>query len=251
MAIILRTPQNSFVRFGEPDSFNHPIYGVIKYCLPVFDENDHAFQFVLEGADPTETNLLLDLTNDIVVLGIVNDCGDPYLIQFTEKPERFKISDRQVLYNWRHGLPNFDSVIDVGECFRIRVEVQLYGITYEFCSTCFERIGDDAFTSVLEYGNDENAFGFNYCAATPVDPAAVDDCDPLVITFNNQSSLALPYTAQMLAKYGPAPSIQTWGYDGNGDLVNMGITETRDNIPPSMLNWDFGGNLSGIIVIKR
>lgn len=251
MAIVLRTPANSFVRFGEADSFNHPIYGVIKYCLPVFDEDDIAFQFVLEGDDPTETNLLLDLTNDIVVLGIVNDCGDAYLIQFTEKPERFKISDRQVLYNWRHGLPDFDSVIDVGECFKIRVEVQLYGITYDFCSNCFERIGDDAFTSVLEYGNDENAFGFNYCSATPVDPDADVDCDPTTITFNNVPTLTLPYTALMLAKYGSAPSIQTWIYDAGGDLVNMGIFETRDNIPPSMLNWDFGGLASGIIVIKR
>ncbi len=251
MAISIKTPANSFLRFDSSGSFTHPIYGTITWRLPVYDEGDIAFQFVLEGDSPGEIDALLDLTNSLVVVGIANDCGDPYLIQFTEKPERFKLSDFQVLYNWRHGVPNFDTVIGINECFIIRVEVQLYGITYSFCSNGLERIGEDDFTSVLEYGNDENAFGFNYCAADPVDPpSSLTGCDPTVITFNNVPTLTLPYTAQLQAMYGDVPTIQTWIYDGNGDLVNMGIQVLMDNVPPTMLSWDFGGNASGKIVLK-
>lgn len=250
MGITIRTPTHSFIRFNETGTFVHPIHGTVKFCLPVYDENDIAFQFVLEADTAPEALALLDLDNDLVVLGITDASGNPFTLQFSEKPERFKISDRQILYNWRHGLPAFDTEVAIHECFVIKIEAQMYGITYAFYSNCLERIDDADYTSVLEYGNDENAFGFNYCAADPVDPDSAVDCDPTVITFSNASTLTIPYTAQLQAMYGTTPSVQVWIYDGSGDLVNSGITATMDNVPPTILSFDFGGTASGVIRIS-
>lgn len=247
MAVTLITPRHSFVRFNETGTFQHPIFGTVTYCLSIFDELDTAFQFVLQGDTKAETDALLDLSNTLMSVGIAENCGAANLLTFAERPERFRLSDTQVLYNWRHGVPDFETVRAVGECFVIKISI--LGNTW--CSNCFERIGDADFSSVIEYGNDENAFGFNYCSADPVDPStAITGCDPTIITVNNQSFLQVPYTALLQSKHGDAPTIQTWMYDSNGALVNAGITAILDNIPPTMLSWDFGGPFSGIIIIK-
>lgn len=263
MAIIVRTPQNAFIRWNEADSFHHPIYGEVKYCLPIYSQNDASFSFVLEGATEGETETLLDLGNNAVTLGIVNDTGDPFLLAFSDKPERFRISERQVLYIWGFGLPDFDTVIDIDECFKLRLDVAGGGVHY---SNCFQRIASDEFTSVVEFGSDENAFGFNYCQGDAVEEdsdhcedggaygggsygggGSTIGCDPTYITFLNEATLSIPYTAFLAEKYGDVPSIQTWIYDGAGNLVNAGITASMDNVPPTVLSWDFGGIASGVI----
>lgn len=268
MGIIIRNPTNSFVRFSEADSFNHPIYGEIKYCLDIYAEGDYAFQFVLEGATEGEANALLDLDNNTVTVGLVNECGDSYLLVFAEKPTRAKASERQIAYNWSHGFPDFDTVISIGECFRVKITV---AGGYTFCSNCFMRIPTDEFSSVIEYGNEENSFGFNYCVGDAVEEDSehcVDDgpygggayggaygggstggvgnCDPTFITFLNVATISFPYTAMYAAKYGDVPSIQVWIYDSNGDLVNAGITVAFDSIPPTVINIDLGGLASGV-----
>lgn len=215
----------------------------------MYDPDDVHFQFIAVTDTEEEADDLCDLTNDLVEIGIVESCGDSFLINFKVdfnlKPQRFRIAPKQVLYNWQEGLPSFNTVIPIGGCFMIKVVIDIYS----FCSVCFQRIGDPCHTSVLEYGNDENAFGFNYCNSEGEDIDGADDCDPTIIQFTNQETLTIPYTASLQAKYGNMPSVQVWIYDDNGELVNMGIRVAFDAYPPTEIRADLGGPGSGILKI--
>ena len=245
MAITIISPANSFIRFNEPDPEADCIWGDIAYCLPVYQSSDIAFQFIIQGTE-SEIDALCDQDASEVALSIINECDDAPLLTFSEKPDRFRLSLTQMLYNWEHGLPNFTSVISLAECFKIQVA---FGAT-EFCSNCFERIADECYTSVVEYGNDEDAFGFKYCYAGSMDDSTTISCDPTIVNFINVATLAIPYTASLQAMYGTFPTVQVWIYDGSGQLVNMGITVAFDTYPPTMINLDFGGPATGIVVIR-
>lgn len=240
------SPANSFVHFNG-EVAGHCIWGATKLCLPVYAESDIAFQFVVEADTPEEADALCDPTNSGIQIGIVKDCGqEGFTSEFTEDPERFRISSLQVLYNWPHGVPGMTGNIDMGECFFIRVIVD----EVNYCTNCFQRVPDDCFTSVVEYGNDENFAGFNYCNAGAVDSGTDTTCEPTIISFTNQTALVIPYTTQMQDKYGQVPTVQVWIYNDQGELQNMGVTATFDAMPPSMVNVDLGGTGSGIVVIR-
>lgn len=249
MAITLSAPRNSFVQFSESSAVQSCNFSDIHLCLPVYAETDIAFQFVAHTDEEEEADDLCDLTNDKIQIGIVEQCEDGFLLNFTTeydlKPQRFRIGPKQVLYNWGEGLPGFDGVIPVGQCFMIKVVIE---DLYSFCSVCFQRIGDPCHTSAIEYGNDENAFGFNYCSS---EGESVDEetCEPTIIQFTNEEQVTIPYTAGMTAKYGLMPSVQIWIYDENGELVDMGIRAAFDSYPPTELRVYLGGTASGIIKI--
>lgn len=247
MAITIKTPPKSFVQFAESDAIVSCNYDEFSLCLPVYLDSDVAFQFVLQTETSGQADALC-ASNSNVQIGIAENCSDSPLLIFSETPEKFRLSDTQVLYNWSHGLTNFASVISRGECFHIKVIVTT-DAEYDFCSNCFQRIDDPCHTSVIDYGNDENAFGFNYCATAPVDDSGAADCEPTFITFTNQSVLSIPYTAFLQAKYGTMPTVNVWIYDESGELVDMGIRVTFDAYPPSLINFNFGGSASGIIKI--
>lgn len=243
--VTIKTPPNSFVQFNDNMVQVHPIFGNIRACLPVYDENDVAFQFVLEFSTIEEADTYASIGNTDVVIGLADNQGDN-IVNFVDQPERFRISDKQILYNWTAGLPAFGTHIDIGQCFVFQITVG--ADTFE--SNCFERIPSDEFTSLLEFGNEDNSFGFNYCASGVIDPDTVATCEPTEITFSNESMLTIPYTASLKQSYGDTPTVQVWIYDETGDLVNAGIEATLDGYPPNNLLFDFGGNASGVIVIK-
>ena len=257
MAITVISPQHSFVRFGETAAAPLCIWGNINFCLPVYDQDDVYFQIVVSGTEDEIDSLCNPYGSEIEV-SLVNTCGGASILTFTEKPDRFRLSTTQVLYNWQHGLPNFTSVISVGECFHIKIVVEAtpYGYPDETvvkCSNCFERIAEDCYTSVVEYGNDEDGFGFKYCYGGDVDNPdnPIDlDCSPTIVTFTGVGTVAIPYTALLQAKYGVFPTVQVWVYDGTGQLINMGITAAFDTYPPTMINIDLGGISNGIVVIR-
>lgn len=249
MAYSIQSPPQSFVQFSETGVIDHCLFDNLRFCLPVYEPNDVAFQVYINGTD-SEIDALCGVYGAPIAIGIVNACDDEdFLLEFTanpynDVPELFRLSDTQLLVNWAHGVPGFTSVIGYNECFKIRIQIGLF----QFCSNCFERTSDNCFTSVIEYSADENAFGFNYCGSG----AATDgdlSCEPTIVTFTNQSTLSIPYTASLQAKYGSVPTVQVWVSDGT-NLVNMGITATFDAYPPSVLGFDFGGEASGIIVIR-
>lgn len=252
MAIRIINSDNSFVRFGEPDGFTHCNFGEVIYHLPVFAQDDVAFQFIIAGDTSAEIDALCTVDASEIALELVGDCTDLMpLMEFTQKPQRLRLSDTQVLYYWPHGFPGWPGSISVDQCFRIRVLVDTNYGELTACSNLFQRIADPCFTSVVDYANEDDAFGFKYCAGGAVDDGSgTTDCAPTVVQFFNETALSIPYTAQMQNKYGLVPSVQVWIYDGGGQLVNMGVTATFDAVPPTVINADFGGLSSGVIVIR-
>jgi hypothetical protein len=213
--------------------------------MPVYESSDVAFQWVMTGTQ-AEMDALCQQDGSEIVVSIVEDCDQPDLIVFSERPQRFRLSDTQVLYNWPHGVPDFDTVVSVNKCFKIKVT---YGAV-SFCTNCFERIADDCFTSVIEYGSEADSFGFKYCYGGDMGGTPEDNCDPTTVQFVNVETLAIPYTAGLKNKYGVIPTVQVWVFDESGQLVNMGVQAGFDAYPPTMINLNFGGPASGIVVIR-
>lgn len=241
MPYSLISPRNSFIQFDEAGEITSCQYPDINLCLPVYENDDVYFQFVIQTDTTEEADALCDLTNAAVEVGLYFD-GD--LLTFTPKPDRYRISDRQILYNWQHGVPGFATVRQVGECFQIKVTVG----DQSFLSNCLQRISGTCHTSVIEYGNDDNAFGFNYCSSGGVTDET-EACEPTFINFINQSTLVIPYTAAMLADYGAVPTIKVWIYEGT-ELVNMSVRQALDTYPPTEIRIDFGGPATGVLKIS-
>jgi len=116
MAISIISPANSFVRFNETAADPLCIWGSINFCLPVYEAEDIYFQFVIQGTED-EIDSLCTQTGDEVTVDLVSDCNGTPLLTFSEKPERYRLSTTQLLYNWTHGLPGFTEVVSVSECF--------------------------------------------------------------------------------------------------------------------------------------
>lgn len=250
MAIRIKAPTNSFIQFDETDVIDSCQFSPFSLCLPIFADNDVAFQFILETDTQEEADSLCDLQNAKITIGIAESCDADMVLEFADKPERYRIGVTSVLYNWQHGLPNFGSVISKGQCFLIKISVQGPYTLFDFCSNCFQRIADVCHTSVIEYGNEDNAFGFDYCGGASIDGDAAADCSPTIVQFTNKATIAIPYTTELQLKYGSTPTVQVWIYDENGDLVDMGIRIYFDMFPPTVVSADFGGYSSGIIKIS-
>lgn len=248
MAITIINLSNSFVRFDEgPGPDNVCGWEDLQFNLPVYAEDDVSFQFVVNADTKDEADDLCQLDSSEVAVSLVQTCDSTPLISFSEKPSRFRISSTQVLYNWQQGFPGWPGPIQPNQCFKVQVTLN----EQAHCSNNFERITDPCYTSVVEYGNDEDAFGFKYCYGGEVATGDLPDaCDPTIIQFINQSTLVVPYTSLLQSKYGTVPTVQTWIYDSNGELTNMGITAKFDAYPPTQLLFDFGGPATGIIVIR-
>lgn len=250
MAYGILSPAQSFVQFSETGKVDHCIFDKINFCLPVFEDGDVAFQFYLTGTE-SEIDALCGVYGSPIALGIVNACDDAdFLLEFTanpynDVPEIYRISDTMLLVNWAHGVPGFTNVIGYNECFKVRVQIGLV----KFCSNCFERTSDNCFTSVIEYSCDENCYGFNYCGSGTT-AAGELSCEPTIVTFENASGLSIPYTQSLRDKYGDVPNVTAWISDGSGNLINMGITISFDAYPVNVINADFGGPASGVLVIK-
>lgn len=241
------TSRFSFIQFDDTDSITDCEFTTQEMCLPVFDENDAWFQFIIESDTELESEALCEVAVEPVTLGLVENCGDGYLVEFVEKPSRYRISPTRVLYVWQQGLPAFFNYIDVGMCFRIMVSMPSIN-DQTWCSNCLQRIFDDCHTTVLEYSNNENAFDFNYCAGEDLGQDSAE-CEPTIIEFTNQATLTIPWTAFLQDKYGIAPNVQVWTYDETGELVAMGQRVALDALPPTEIRIDFGGVSSGFVKI--
>jgi len=244
MPYAISTSQFSFIQFNEIDAVEACNFTDADMCLPAYDEDDVWFQFVITADTQEEIDALCN-DIDLISLGLVESCFDGFLLEFAQKPSRYRLSANKILYVWQHGLPGFKDVLEVGKCFHIKIELA----DQSFCSNCFQRIGNDCHTSVLQYGNDDNAFGFNYCAGADAAQDADQDCEPTELVFTNQATMTIPWTAFLQAKYGNTPNIQAWILDTNGELVAAGIRIALDGYPPTEIRIDFGGVSSGVVKI--
>jgi len=264
MATII-APSGSFVQFATQD-VEHCIFGTVRATLPVYQDDDVAFQFVIQGTEE-EIDELAEFGNTGITVGLVDTSEDELteevILEFIEQVERFRISDTDLLCNWTHGFPGFMDVVTIGQCFKVVILLNALGEDFSYSSNRFERVGDGCFTTVIEYGSNDNAFGFNYCYSSPDSvpgggtggeppnpPPTGANCTPSRITFSNMSSLVLPYTQGMTDMYGDTPTVQVWIYDTGGELVRSEVEVKMDAFPPTSLSFDFGGNASGVIFIK-
>lgn len=246
MSYRITTSRFSFIQFSELDTIEACNWQTTDMCLPVFADSDLWFQWVIQGDTEEETDVLCDIDNGLIDIGIVKNCSDNFLVEFSQKATRYRISPTQILYVWQHGLPGFTNALAFGDCAHIKINL----FAQSFCSNCFQRIADDCHTSVLEYGGDENQFGFNYCASNEgIVGSDVATCEPTIIQFTNQATMTIPWTAFLQAKYGSAPNIAAWINDG-GELVQAGIRIAYDGFPVNFIKIDFGGPASGLIKIS-
>lgn len=238
MAISIVSPRFSFIQFNESDavaSCSHPDGST---CLPVYEDNDVWFQFIMRATTTEEADDLCNISTSGVTVGLDNG------MVFSEQPERYRLNAYEVLFNWQHGLPNFQSTVNINTCFAIRVQVG----EQTFDSNCLIRIPDDCYTSVIEYSSDENVFGFAYCGGVPVSEEVA--CQPEFVTFTNQSLLTIPYNAAMQSKFGDMPTVQVWIYNDNNELQNFNVAVTFDAYPVSEIYVDLGGPASGVLKIS-
>jgi hypothetical protein len=253
----IRSPRFSFVRFTT-DNYDTCSDTTVDFCLPVYAAGDIAFQFIVQGTQ-MEVSQLCDSDNDLVTVGLVEECyaaDENFDLNFKTasslKPDRVKISETEVLYMWPHGFPGFTGVYNKGDCFRIKVVVDhpTEGLIVA-CSNCFERIGQDCFTSVLEYGAAENQFGFNYCGGGGLfEDEETEVCaEPTIVQFTNVSTLDIPYTTGMQSSYGDVPTVEIWMLDGT-EYVNSIIRAGFDAYPPTRIIADLGGPATGFVKIS-
>lgn len=237
----------SFIQFAETDLIGNCNFANTDMCLPAYDENDAWFQFVIAADSEAEADAIC--TNGAALsMGIVEQCSDAgFLILFAQRPARFRITSTRVLYVWQNGLPGFQGFMQVGECFYIKIRVGVQ----EFCSNCFQRIGDDCHTSVIQFSNEDNFAGYNYCAGANFEQEQDDGtvCEPLEIPFVHASTMTIPWTAYLSDRYGDLPSVEVWVYDENNELIKPGIVAKLDTYPPTEIILDFGGDSSGIVKI--
>ena len=256
MAVSLISPKASFVSFGSAPE-EHCVFGTVDPCLPIVYANDHAFQFAAQGTEGEVQALF----GDTLRLGLVYDEDDAgFAIEFPNTSERSLLTPTQVLYNWSGGFPGFTGVIGVGECFKVRVI--LAGQTFN-STTCFKRFAVDdpdvCWTSVIEYSGQGAAFGFFSCGPADGDytppaegeePTPTMDCKPTAIPFDNVPTLTIPVTQEYRDKYGDIPTFNSWIYDSNGVLTNMGVQAVLTGYPVTSVTWDFGGPASGYVTIS-
>jgi len=249
MALHIVSPKNSFIQFAESDSITGCGVESFSLCLPVLNDDDIAFQFIIQADTSGEADILCDRANDQLTIGICLDCSEDTILDFSGLTSRSRISPTQVLFNWSHGVPGFQTVISHAECFHIKIKTSQYAETYEWCSNCLQRITDGCFTSVVDYTGADNQFGFDYCGGAAVTDSE-ETCEPTIINFTNETSLNIPYTAQLQAKYGDVPTVQTWIYNEAGELQQMGIREAFDGFPPTTIKIGLGDVSSGIVKIS-
>lgn len=257
MAAHVYSPEHSFVRFDqEPEPIGSP---QTEFAFPMIDDDDVAFQFIIETDTEQEANQLCDIGHTKIHVGITQQAGnvfdlDYFTAPYNMKPERYRIAPNRVLYNWEFGAPDFSDVIGPEKCFRFMVRVELStGISYHKTTSRFMRIAADEYTSVLEYGSPKNAFGFVYCGYYEDDPTGNDSetCIDYVQPFSNQSVLVIPYTQAMRDQYGDAPTVDVYIYDSTtGKFQKTIVSIGLDAVPPTVITVDLGGPASGFIKIS-
>jgi hypothetical protein len=260
MAITITHPKFSFVRLNETEDFDGCLVDGISYCLPVAKEDDVWFQFVAVAETAEEANQLCDAEDDLVTVGLINgddDCLDDFVVNFKTagyKPERIRLSETQVLYNWKHGFPDYDDTYAVGDCFKIKIKIVTEDGDIVACSNCFERVTEDCYTSVVDYGSEQNIFDFNYCGSgNLVEVEEGAECvEPQIISFENETALDIPYTAAMQDKYGTVPSVELWVFDEDtNEYVEAVVRVGFDAYPPTRILADLGGTATGFLKISK
>lgn len=131
----------------------------INSCLPVYGVQDVSFQFIHKHGLAVST-YSLQLVKDGVEVG---DRVTGLSKVQVSRPDIDPIFEVSVVFVTSINLTDFENVIDIGECFKIRLYgTSIYGEYALFDTNCFIRIEEECYSSVISYRCNENSFGFYY-----------------------------------------------------------------------------------------
>ena len=164
MAIVLTAPRYSFVQIDEQTSEPCSWYG--DTCLPVYNLNDLEFQLfaTVTGSDKG-LFFALQINGFITTDCSILDNSHANYTAIWTKVTTGAYSNPDIWHGkFVYASNNGFSSLSDQECFYISFIVAPHTESgFHVCSyTCFKKIVDDCFTSVLGYRNNEDAFYFDY-----------------------------------------------------------------------------------------
>lgn len=111
-------------------------------------------------------------------------------------------------------------------------------------------IGNNCYSDYVPGSGGGTAPGPGGGGTTPV-PVVSGSAVNEIVAFTNLSKLTLAWNTTRIAKFGPAPVFNVYviGEDSKYRLTDVEVIP--DNIiAPTKFDFDFGGSLSGIIIIS-
>ena len=162
--ITIESPKHSFIQFSNLQQVDY-CDDYPASCLPIAYEDDISFQIIATTETEAEANYLCNNTGIIKVrLQYADDCENTgsYIVEYTPnfKFERLRTGEKRIILFWQHGLPDINNLVYIGNCFVIQLILPDGRV---LCSNCFEMIGEDCYTTVIEYASPSDNFGFMYC----------------------------------------------------------------------------------------
>jgi len=183
MAVVITSPQFSFLQI---DILQETCSWITPPCLPMFTPSDLSFQMyvAVSGTDKDWFNIEFDASGTLseytIQARICEDCDDASDVdrEFSWGATWTKITEDTTdiwVGNFTfNGNETKWTALDFNTCFNIcfhkvliavsdpTVVVGLTTTPIECTDTCFTKIVDECYTSVITYGNNDNAFDFNY-----------------------------------------------------------------------------------------
>lgn len=164
MAVVYSVPTYSFLQFNEPDQ---ACTWIDRPCLPVYALTDLQFQ-VIAFVDDTDKPLFESYA---VNAGVTVNCDTPGILtsNFIGRWIKYVTGSGDEPDQWV-GYFTFNTegqftLYGAGQCFHISIFRSDSGANISCFETCFTKIVDNCYTSILAYRNSSNIFGFNYTSS--------------------------------------------------------------------------------------
>jgi hypothetical protein len=158
MANSITDARNSFITFNDELFLTQRECAIVKpFCLPVFEASDITFQFTLNS-----TSSFSEINSRIRIRTKSLDGTFSFVTGYTKYT--YEVATNNYLIVIKLSNSTLLDAYNVGECFQIDFALSFDGEIYfnQTANQCFQRIADTCFTSVVDFNNNENAFGFIY-----------------------------------------------------------------------------------------
>ena len=173
----LVSPKYSFVDFNPPAN-TQCCEGKGELPLPIATDNDLQFQVNADCSTIDVANNIMANADNLIQLKLLSQAGE-VLHDWTSvenwKFKKYRTSEKIVTFLWYRPLTNIINLVPSSECFSLRVMAQFdigaVVLEKQADSNLFHINTNSCYTSLLEYINDEDYAGFNYCAV--IDPLEI------------------------------------------------------------------------------
>lgn len=162
-------PVNSFVQFGKltDNPTTEGCEGELQDCLPVAGLADLQFMVKLKFTGPDRENVLsYDFAASIDHTGSIEDEFDYTGLTIVDTGSEVDVS---IYFKWNGSQTEFDN-LPVNTCFQIFMyyfpsDSSAGPVKFGQTLNCFYKTVDTCYTSLVEYNNNDDAFGFEYTEA--------------------------------------------------------------------------------------